>query len=78
MIMSIRTRMLTNTCHRNRFFCNPSATHLSQSRQSPRPSSSPQELLLILEEFWERNAELRNSKIPIYYASQLAKKCMKA
>jgi cleavage and polyadenylation specificity factor subunit 3 len=37
-----------------------------------------QELLLILEEYWERNAELRASKIPIYYASQLAKKCMKA
>lgn len=37
-----------------------------------------QELLLILDEYWERNAELRSSKIPIYFASQLAKKCMKA
>jgi hypothetical protein len=78
MTVSLHTRMLTNTCHRNRFICNSSTTYLSQSRQRPRPSSSPQELLLILEEFWERNAELRNSKIPIYYASQLAKKCMKA
>ncbi|KAI5149999.1 cleavage and polyadenylation specificity factor subunit 3 [Enteropsectra breve] len=33
-----------------------------------------QELLLILEEHWRRNAQLQN--IPIYYVSALAKKCM--
>lgn len=33
-----------------------------------------QELLLILDEFWESHPELNN--IPIYYASNLAKKCM--
>lgn len=34
-----------------------------------------QELLLILEEFWEEHKELQN--IPIYYASSLAQRCMK-
>jgi len=34
-----------------------------------------QELLLILDEYWEAHRELRN--VPIYYASTLAKKCMK-
>eukprot|EP01105_Mastigella_eilhardi_P026445 TRINITY_DN7671_c0_g1_i1.p1 TRINITY_DN7671_c0_g1~~TRINITY_DN7671_c0_g1_i1.p1 ORF type:complete len:723 (-),score=182.93 TRINITY_DN7671_c0_g1_i1:70-2238(-) len=33
-----------------------------------------QELLLILDEFWEKHPELHN--IPVYYASSLAKKCM--
>jgi cleavage and polyadenylation specificity factor subunit 3 len=33
-----------------------------------------QELLLILDEYWETHSELQ--KIPIYYASSLAKKCM--
>ena len=33
-----------------------------------------QELLLILDEYWEAHPELHN--IPIYYASSLAKKCM--
>jgi cleavage and polyadenylation specificity factor subunit 3 len=33
-----------------------------------------QELLLILEEHWERNPDLQ--RIPIYYASNLARKCM--
>ncbi|KAK7023424.1 Cleavage and polyadenylation specificity factor subunit 3, partial [Halocaridina rubra] len=33
-----------------------------------------QELLLILDEYWELHPELR--EIPIYYASALAKKCM--
>jgi cleavage and polyadenylation specificity factor subunit 3 len=33
-----------------------------------------QELLLILDEYWEAHQELWN--IPIYYASTLAKKCM--
>ena len=33
-----------------------------------------QELLLILDEFWEAHPELQH--IPIYYASPLAKKCM--
>lgn len=33
-----------------------------------------QELLLILDEYWEANKELQ--KIPIYYASALAAKCM--
>lgn len=33
-----------------------------------------QELLLILDEYWQAHAELHN--IPIYYASSLAKKCM--
>ncbi|KAL0483926.1 cleavage and polyadenylation specificity factor subunit CPSF3 [Acrasis kona] len=33
-----------------------------------------QELLLILDEYWETHPELQ--KIPIYYASSLAKKCM--
>ena len=33
-----------------------------------------QELLLILDEYWQCHTELH--KIPIYYASQLAKKCM--
>ncbi|GAB7359849.1 hypothetical protein MBLNU230_g7377t1 [Neophaeotheca triangularis] len=33
-----------------------------------------QELLLILEDYWERNPEYR--KYPIYYASALARKCM--
>uniref|UniRef100_A0A915J5F0 Cleavage and polyadenylation specificity factor subunit 3 n=1 Tax=Romanomermis culicivorax TaxID=13658 RepID=A0A915J5F0_ROMCU len=33
-----------------------------------------QELLLILDEFWEQHPELHD--IPIYYASSLAKKCM--
>ncbi|KAI9308583.1 beta-lactamase-like protein [Cunninghamella echinulata] len=33
-----------------------------------------QELLLILDEYWEAHPELDN--IPIYYASSLAKKCM--
>jgi cleavage and polyadenylation specificity factor subunit 3 len=34
-----------------------------------------QELLLILDEYWEAHRDLRN--VPIYYASTLAKKCMK-
>lgn len=33
-----------------------------------------QELLLILDEFWEDNPDLRN--VPIYYASAIALKCM--
>ncbi|KZF23968.1 hypothetical protein L228DRAFT_244829 [Xylona heveae TC161] len=33
-----------------------------------------QELLLILDEYWARHAEFQ--KIPIYYASNLARKCM--
>lgn len=33
-----------------------------------------QELLLILDEYWQAHPELHN--IPIYYASSLAKKCM--
>ena len=33
-----------------------------------------QELLLILDEYWARHPELQ--KIPIYYASNLARKCM--
>jgi len=33
-----------------------------------------QELLLILDEYWEAHPELQH--IPIYYASPLAKKCM--
>ena len=33
-----------------------------------------QELLLILDEYWQAHSELHN--IPIYYASTLAKKCM--
>ncbi|TVY27639.1 Endoribonuclease [Lachnellula hyalina] len=33
-----------------------------------------QELLLILDEYWSRHAEFQ--KIPIYYASNLARKCM--
>lgn len=33
-----------------------------------------QELLLILDEFWEEHPEL--DSIPIYYASSLAKRCM--
>lgn len=33
-----------------------------------------QELLLILEEYWKKHPELHN--VPIYYASNLAKKCM--
>jgi cleavage and polyadenylation specificity factor subunit 3 len=33
-----------------------------------------QELLLILDEYWQANPELHN--VPIYYASSLAKKCM--
>ncbi|KAI9862612.1 MAG: endoribonuclease ysh1 [Vezdaea acicularis] len=33
-----------------------------------------QELLLILDEYWGRHSELQ--KIPIYYASNLARKCM--
>lgn len=33
-----------------------------------------QELLLILDEYWEAHPELQD--IPIYYASPLAKKCM--
>jgi len=33
-----------------------------------------QELLLILEEFWEANPSLQS--VPIYYASSLAKKCL--
>ncbi|KAH8672758.1 cleavage and polyadenylation specifity factor [Tricladium varicosporioides] len=33
-----------------------------------------QELLLILDEYWDRHEELQ--KIPIYYASNLARKCM--
>ncbi|TKR69592.1 hypothetical protein L596_021732 [Steinernema carpocapsae] len=33
-----------------------------------------QELLLILDEFWEQHQELH--EIPVYYASSLAKKCM--
>jgi cleavage and polyadenylation specificity factor subunit 3 len=33
-----------------------------------------QELLLILDEYWNAHPELQN--IPIYYASSLAKKCM--
>ena len=34
-----------------------------------------QELLLILEEYWQSHKELQ--KIPIFYASSLAQKCMK-
>src|SRR6195952_5570813 len=34
----------------------------------------PQELLLILDEYWGRHPEFQ--KIPIYYASNLARKCM--
>ena len=34
-----------------------------------------QELLLILDEYWSRDSELQ--KIPVYYASNLARKCMK-
>lgn len=34
-----------------------------------------QELLLILEEYWEQHKDLQN--IPIYYASSLAQRCMK-
>jgi Predicted exonuclease of the beta-lactamase fold involved in RNA processing len=33
-----------------------------------------QELLLILDEYWKKHPELHN--VPIYYASNLAKKCM--
>ena len=33
-----------------------------------------QELLLILDEYWEAHPELQN--FPVYYASSLAKKCM--
>lgn len=33
-----------------------------------------QELLLILEEFWQKTPELKN--VPIYYASALAKRCI--
>lgn len=33
-----------------------------------------QELLLILDEYWSRHPELQN--VPIYYASNLARKCM--
>ena len=33
-----------------------------------------QELLLILEEYWKKHPELHN--VPIYYASNLARKCM--
>lgn len=33
-----------------------------------------QEILLILDEYWESNQDLH--KVPIYYASDLAKKCM--
>lgn len=33
-----------------------------------------QELLLILEEYWERNLDLRN--VPIYQASALARRAM--
>ncbi|KAL5523858.1 hypothetical protein ACEPAG_8031 [Sanghuangporus baumii] len=33
-----------------------------------------QELLLILEEYWKRHPELHN--VPVYYASNLARKCM--
>ncbi len=33
-----------------------------------------QEILLILDEYWDRHQELQN--IPIYYASNLARKCM--
>ena len=33
-----------------------------------------QELLLILDEFWEENPELRH--VPIYYASAIAQRCM--
>lgn len=33
-----------------------------------------QELLLILEEYWERHPDLHS--VPIYYASNLARKCM--
>lgn len=33
-----------------------------------------QELLLILDEYWKKHADLHN--VPIYYASGLAKKCM--
>jgi cleavage and polyadenylation specificity factor subunit 3 len=36
----------------------------------------PQELLLILEEYWAAHPEMQS--IPIYYASPLAKRCMKA
>eukprot|EP00242_Pyramimonas_sp_CCMP2087_P007356 CAMPEP_0198208964 /NCGR_PEP_ID=MMETSP1445-20131203/12302_1 /TAXON_ID=36898 /ORGANISM="Pyramimonas sp., Strain CCMP2087" /LENGTH=702 /DNA_ID=CAMNT_0043882573 /DNA_START=71 /DNA_END=2176 /DNA_ORIENTATION=- len=35
-----------------------------------------QELLLILEEYWAAHPEMHN--VPIYYASPLAKRCMKA
>eukprot|EP00056_Hartaetosiga_gracilis_P002175 m.51504 g.51504 ORF g.51504 m.51504 type:complete len:740 (-) comp10946_c0_seq2:25-2244(-) len=35
-----------------------------------------QELLLILDEYWHKNSQIRN--VPLYYASSLAKKCMKA
>lgn len=36
-----------------------------------------QELMLILEEYWTQHAEeLGNSQVPIYYASDLARKCM--
>ncbi len=34
-----------------------------------------QEVLLILDEYWEAHPELQN--VPIYYASTLAQKCMK-
>jgi cleavage and polyadenylation specificity factor subunit 3 len=34
-----------------------------------------QELLLILDEYWDSHKNLQ--KIPIYYASSLAQKCMK-
>lgn len=33
-----------------------------------------QELLLILDEYWDQHPELHN--VPVYYASSLAKKCM--
>lgn len=33
-----------------------------------------QELLLVLEEYWKKHPDLHN--VPIYYASNLAKKCM--
>lgn len=33
-----------------------------------------QEILLILDEYWQRHKDLQN--VPIYYASSLAKKCM--
>lgn len=35
-----------------------------------------QELLLILEEYWAAHPDMHN--VPIYYASPLAKRCMKA